>query len=175
MNGYVILAIIVAIIAIIAFLYCTSYFKLKKYKERMDKAEAIIEVNLNKKLELITACNNQIKKVINKKDYLKDYVSIRDLIITSIEKDWKLEEAVKLINNLSLDYTKLKNDKKFKELQEEIRSIDEILTSAKNMFNSNALLSNQAIKLFPNNIVAKTSNFKIRSFYNNKMDDNDGF
>ena len=146
MNIYIVLAIIFAIISILALLYFSSYFKLKKYKEKMDKAEGIIDVNLNKKLDIIIAINGEVKKVTNKKDYLKDYVSIRDLIITNIEKDWKLEEATKLVNNLAFDYNELNKDNKFKELMQNLRSTDEILTSAKNVFNSNPL------KYFINNI-----------------------
>ena len=175
MNIYVLLSIIFAIIAILLLLYFTSYFKLKEYKERMDKAENIIDTNLNKKLDLIISINNEIKKCTNKKDYLKEYTAIKDLIITNIEKDWRLDEAIKLINDLALDYKKLNDSKKFKELILEIKKTDEIITSAKNMFNSNALESNKTIKLFPNNIVAKISNFKKRSFYNNKLDDNESF
>ena len=175
MNIYVLITIVIAIIAILALLYFSSYFKLKEYKEKMDKAENIIDINLNKKLDIIIAINSEVKKVTNKKDYLKDYTSIRDLIITNIEKDWKLDEAVKLINNLVLDYDELTKDKKFKDLLEELKNTDEVLTSAKNMFNNNAVLSNQTIKLFPNNIIAKISNFKIRSFYSNKKDENDTF
>lgn len=173
MNIYIIISIIFAIIAILVLLYFSSYYKLKMYKDRMEKAENIIDINLNKKLDLIIAINVELKKVTNKKDYLKDYTSIKDLIITNIEKDLKLDEAVKLINNLIMDYTELNNDERFKELIRDLRSIDEILTSAKNIFNNNAYNSNQTIKLFPNNIVAKIANFKIRSFYNNKTEDNE--
>ena len=44
------------------------------------------------------------------------------------------------------------------------------------MFNQNAILSNQLIKNFPNNIIAKIAKFKIRSFYtNNKTDGEETF
>jgi len=176
MNIYLILLIIFTIIAIIALIYFSGYNKLKKYKEKMDKAEIIIDENLSKKLELIISINGEVKKVTGKKDYLKDYISIKDMIITNIEKDLKLEEAEKLINDLMLDFTELNTDKEFNKLFKDLRKIDEVLISAKNMFNQNAIYSNQTIKIFPNNIIAKISNFKIRSFYsNNKTDDNETF
>jgi len=142
----------------------------------MDKAEQIIETNLEKKLELIILINSEVKNVTGKKEYLKDYISIKDLIITNIEKDLKLDEAVKLINELLYDYTELNNDNDFIKNLNELRRIDEILVSAKNMFNQNAIYSNQLIKTFPNNLVAKISNFRIRSFYtNNKTEDVETF
>ena len=176
MNIYLILLIVFALIAIIALLYFSGHSKLKKYKEKMLKAENIIDENLNQKLNLIITINGEVKKVTGKKDYLKDYVSIQNLIITNIEKDLKLDEAVKLINDLMVDFTELNNDTEFNELMKKLREIDEVLTSAKNMFNQNAVQSNQLIKTFPNNIIAKVGKFKIRSFYNNnKTDDIETF
>jgi len=171
MNIYLILLIIFALIAVVALLYFSGYSKLKKYKEKMDKAENIIDENLNEKLNLIITINGEVKKVTGKKDYLKDYVSVQDLIISNIEKDLKLDEAVKLINDLMVDFTELNTDTEFNELMKKLREIDELLTSAKNMFNQNAVQSNQLIKTFPNNIIAKLSKFRIRSFYNNNKTD----
>ena len=176
MNIYLILLIIFTLIAILIFLYFSGYTKLRAYKEKMDKAEQLIEEKLEKKLELIMLINSEVKKVTDKKDYLKDYISIQDLIITNIEKDLKLDEAVKLINELIYDFTDLNNDKDFLNHLNELRKIDEVLVSAKNMFNQNAIFSNQLIKTFPNNIIAKIANFKFRSFYtNNKTDDSETF
>ena len=175
MNLYVIIGIIFMIISIIALIHFTSYSKLKKYKEKMDKAETIIEENLAKKLDLIISINGDVKKVTGKKDYLKEYVSIDNLIITNIEKDLKLDDALKLINDLMRDFEDLNNDSNFQKNINELKKIDELLVSAKNMFNQNAIISNQLIKNFPNNIVAKFTKFKIRSFYNNKTDSEETF
>jgi LemA protein len=175
MNTYLILLIIFLIVSIIALIFYSTYTKLKKYKEKMDKAEGIIDNELNKKLDLIININGEIKKLTGKKDYLKDYISLKDMIITNIEKDWKLDEAEKLINNLFSDFKELNKNDKFKKLLTNLRDIDEVLTSAKNMFNQNAIESNKYIKTFPNNIVAKLTNCKIRSYYNNKNEDMENF
>ena len=140
MNIYLILLIVFTIIAIIALIFFSGYNKLKKYKEKMDKAENLIDTNLIKKLELIITINGEVKKVTGKKDYLKDYISIKDLIITNIEKDLKLDEAVKLINDLMIDFTELNTDNEFIKLIRNLRENDEVLISAKNMFNQNAVL-----------------------------------
>jgi len=175
MEVYLIIMIIVMIVAIIALIFFSSYTKLKKYKDKMIKAENIIDENLNKKLDLVIAINSSVNKATGKKDYLKEYISIRDLIITNIEKDLKLDEAEKLIYDLVRDFEELNNDDVFLKNINELRKIDELLVSAKNMFNHNAVKSNQLIKNFPNNLVAKLANFKIRSFYNNKTDSEETF
>ena len=176
MKFYIILAIIIMILAILVFTYFVCVTKLKKYQEKMNKAEEIIDENLNKKLDLVITLNGTIKKVTGKKDYLKDYISIRDLIITNIEKDMKLNDAIKLINELTSDYSDLNSDKEFMKTFKTIKELDEVLVSAKNLFNQNAVHSNQLIKSFPYNIVAKIAKYGIRGFYTtNKTDDGDNF
>ena len=176
MNIYIIIAILVMLITILVFTYFACMSKLKKYQEKMDKAEEIIDENLNKKLDLVITLNNTIKNVTGKKEYLKDYISLRDLIITNIEKDMKLNEGIKLINELNNDYGDLNKDKDFMKTFNSLREIDEVLVSAKNLFNQSAINSNQLIKSFPYNIVAKIAKYRIRSFYTtNKTDDSDNF
>ncbi len=177
MEFWFVILVIILIASLLALVFFSSYTKLKKYKERMEKAENLIDEYLNKKLDLIIAINGDVKKVTGKKDYLKEYVSIRDLIITLYEKDLKLDDAMKLINDLRVDYQELSSDENFTKEINELRQINETLVAAKNVFNQNAIKSNQIIKTFPNNIIAKLANFKIRSYYNNnnKTDDGDTF
>ena len=131
MNIYLIMAIIFAFMAILVLIYFSSSNKLKYYKERMTASENIIEESLNKKLDLIISINTEVKKVTGKKDYLKDYVGIRDLIITNNEKDLKLDEAVKLINELTDDYEDLTKDKEFVKKMNNLRENEESLVAAK--------------------------------------------
>ena len=174
MEFYITLAIIIMLLAIIVFTYFVCITNLNKYQEKIDKAEEIIDENLDKKLDLVNTLNNTIKKVTGKKDYLKDYISIKN--ITNIEKDMKLNEAIKLIDELTSDYRDLNKDKEFMKTFNSLRELDEVLVAAKNLFNQNAVKSNQLIKKFPYNIVAKITKYKIRSFYTtNKTDDGDNF
>ena len=173
MNIYLIISIVFAVIAILVLIYVASYSKLKGYKEKMEKAESLIEENLDKKFDLIIAMNSQIKKVTGKKDYLKDYTNLKDMITTNIEKDLKLEEAVRLINELMKDFTEINSDKEFMKNYQHLREVDEVLVASKNLFNQNALQSNQLLKTFPYSLMSKVANFKIRSYYTsiNKTDE----
>lgn len=175
MNIYIVILVVVAIIAILSLITFISLNKLKGYKEKMDIAEKNIDSCLDKKLELIISINGDIKKIITEKDYLKDYVGIKDLIMTNIEKDIKLNEAYSLINKLIVDNDKLSKNDKVNKKMAELRKNDEKLVSSKNLFNKAALVSNNTIKTFPNNIVSKLFNYKIRSYYNNKAEDVDNF
>ena len=176
MNIYIVILVIVAILAILSLITLISISKLKGYKEKMDIAEKTIDACLDKKVDLVISINGEIKKLVDEKDYLKDYVCIKDLMMTNIEKDIKLNEASVMINKLMTDYDKLSKNEKLNKQITELRKNDEKLVSAKNMFNKAALLSNNLIKTFPNNIISKLFNYKIRSYYNNnKTEDMDNF
>ncbi len=170
MNLFLIIVLIILVVSVLVLMFFVLKNKLNGYKEKMDKAETIIDEALEKKQKLIISLNTSIKKVTGKKDYLKDYTSTNELIISNIERDLKLDEAVKLINELASDYSELNKDSEFTKNYKSLRENDEVLIAAKNLFNQNAILANGLIKNFPYNIVAKISKQKIRSYYN-KTDD----
>jgi LemA protein len=171
----VIILLIIAIISIVVLITFISLNKLKKYNERILIAEKNIDSNLEVKLNSIITINNELKKGNDEKDYLKEYIQIKDSLITNIEKDIKLDEAEKLINKLLIDNTKLSSSNKIKKQLVELRKTNEKIVSSKNMYNKNALLNNNLIKTFPTNIIAKIFKYKIISYYNNKTDDKDNF
>ena len=137
----------------------------------MVKAEKIINDNLKKKQDIIIDLNTNIKKLDNKKDYLKDYLELKNKKLNNIEKDLKLEEATKLINDLKRDYSKLSKDNDFNKKLQVLREIDEKLVSAKNIYNNSAILNNRLMRIFPYNIIGKISKYETVTFYNKNEED----
>lgn len=175
MNGYLVLLIIITIIAIISLITIICLTNLKKYKEIITISEEDINKNLDTKITIINSINNEIKKVVKDKDYLEEYLKIKDTNVSSIEKDIKLNEAEELINKLLIDYEKA-NNTKVKKYLGELRKTNEKLTSSKNLFNKHASNNNALIKKFPYNIVSKLFNYKIKSYYTtNKNEDSENF
>ncbi len=168
------LVILLLIISILVFIYFIGITKFKKYNTKIERAEEIIISNLDKKLDTIIDINTNIKKIDDKKEYLKEYIEIKNKKITNMEKDLKLDEASKLISNLARDYTKLSKDSDFNKKRQTLRELDELIVSAKNIYNENAILNNKLIKLFPYNIIGKISNYKVVTLYNNdKTEENE--
>ncbi len=172
MGYFEVIVIMILIISVLLLIYFIGISKLKDLKMKMDKSESIIIDNLNKKQDIIASINNNIKKLTDKKDYLKDYIKNDDKI-TNIEKDFKLDEASKLIDDLSRDFIKLSKDKDFDKKMQELREVNEKLVASKIMYNDNAILNNKLIKTFPYNIIAKLTNYNVITLYsnNNKTDD----
>lgn len=167
------LVILLLIISILVLIYFIGLNKFKDYNMKMVNAEKIINNSLKKKQDIIIDMNTNIKKLDSKKDYLKDYIELKDKKINNIEKDLKLEEATKLINDLKRDYSKLSKDNDFNKKLQSLREIDEKLVSAKSIYNNNAILNNRLIRIIPYNIIGKISGYTTVTFYNNKNTNED--
>ena len=89
--------ILIIVIALIAILYVNTYNNLAIYKTKIEKAENIIDEALRNKYDIIAKLNVLIKKEVTKKDYLKDYIELKDKKVSNFEIDRKLAEATNII------------------------------------------------------------------------------
>ena len=97
MNLFEIILLLIVILGLLAIIYATIYNNLVNYKLKIDKAEGIIDESLRQKYDIIAKLNIAIKKVVTKKDYLKEYIDLKDKRITNYELDRKLTEAYNII------------------------------------------------------------------------------
>ncbi len=167
MNLTTIILIIIIVLGIIGLIYVISYNNLIEYKIKIEKAEGLIDDSLRQKYDKITILNSLIKKVVTKKDYLKEYIDLKDKRISNYELDRKLTEAMMLIKEVKNDYEELDNKDFNKELTD-IEAIDESLLSGKNYYNKYTSELNRIIQKFPTNIVAKIHRYKIKPFFDGK-------
>lgn len=166
MNPSLILCFII-IVGTLIIIYATIYNKIMIYKTKIEKAEGIIDEALRKKYDTICHINIYIKKIITKKDYLKEYIDLKNKKISNYDLDRKLTEAINTILELKNDYSELDNKEFNKELKN-INQINEDLTSSKNYYNKNTNELNSLIRKFPINIVAKIHHIQIKPFFDGK-------
>ena len=157
-----IILLLIIIVGIFAIAYVITYNNLVNYEIKIEKAEGIIAENLRQKYDLIAKMNIAIKKVVTKKDYLKDYIDLKDKRISNYELDRKLTEAMNIILEVKNDYIEL-DTKEFKKDLQEINEINETLISCKTYYNKNTTELNQIIRKFPSNIVAMAKICKMLS------------
>lgn len=167
MNLFEIILILIIILGTIAIFYATIYNNLVTYKLKIDKSEGIIDEALRQKYDLIAKLNIPIKNVVTKKDYLKDYIELKDKRISNYELDRKLSEAYNIILEVKNDHEEL-NTKEINKDIKEIEKINETLVSCKTYFNNNTSELNKLIRKFPTNIVAKIHGYKIKTFFDGK-------
>ena len=157
--------IIITIIIIMILIYVICYSKLKEINIKISYTDELIKSTLEKKSDIITKINNEIKKKMDKKNYLKDYINLSKKNITSIELDIKLNEGLTIIKNLKEDLPEIKT-KEFKKLVNELNRNEEMLVSSKILFNKYATSLNQLLRKFPYNICSKFTKIHIRPYYN---------
>ena len=167
MNLLEIILIIIIIGCILAIIYATIYNNLVGYKLKIEKAEGMIDDALRQKYDIICKLNIAIKKVVTKKDYLKEYIDLKDKRISNYELDRKLTEAYNIILEVKNDYESL-DTKEFNNDLKEIEIINETLTSCKNYYNNNTGELNKLIRKIPTNIVARIHGYKIKPFFDGK-------
>lgn len=162
-----IILLLIIVVGIIAIFYSIIYNNLVEYKLKIEKAEGIIDESLRQKYDLIAKINISIKKVVKKKDYLKDYIDLKNKKISNYELDRKLTEAFNIILEVKNDHSELDTKDINKDIKE-IDKINETLISCKTYYNKNTSDLNKIIRKFPSNVIAKIHRYKIKPFFDGK-------
>lgn len=161
--------IILVLFCLLAIVYIFYYNRIQDIKLKIDEAEVILDENLRKKYDTIVEIKSLINKVAkNNKINFKDIDNLKKEDISNFDLDRKLDEYIGLINQIFNDYKTVKDNNDLNEKMDEITRIDEKITSAKAYYNKYISESNELVRKFPSNIVAKFHNITIKNFFDNK-------
>ncbi len=168
MIGWIILAIVVVlIIAVIA-----MYNSLVSARIRVDNAWSQIDVQLQRRFDLIPNFVETVKGYMNHES--ETFTKIADLRTawaganTVSEKaalDNQLSDTLKTIMAVSENYPDLKANQNFSELSEELRNTENKISFARQFYNDTATRYNEKLQIFPSNIIANIFNFKERDLF----------
>ena len=168
MIGWIILAIVVIlVIAVIA-----MYNSLVSARIRVDNAWSQIDVQLQRRFDLIPNFVETVKGYMNHES--ETFTKIADLRTawaganTVSEKaalDNQLSDTLKTIMAVSENYPDLKANQNFSELSEELRNTENKISFARQFYNDTATRYNEKLQIFPSNIIANIFNFKERDLF----------
>ena len=175
METFTILLLIIIILGILAILYINIYNHIQFSKTKIEKVEGNIDEDLRTKYDLIVKADNIIKNNLKaKKDYLKDFINLKEEKISNFDLERKLKEAETIIDTLYEDNKELNENETMIEIQEEFKNINEKLVAGISYYNKHVTETNNYIRKFPNNIVAKIHHVKAKTFFDGKdMTDTD--
>ena len=175
METFTILLLVIIIIGILAILYINIYNHIQFSKTKIEKVEGNIDEDLRTKYDLIVKADNVIKNNLKaKKDYLKDFIKKKKKKISNFDLERKLKEAETIIDTLYEDNKELNENETMIEIQEEFKNINEKLVAGISYYNKHVTETNNYIRKFPNNIVAKIHHVKAKTFFDGKdMTDTD--
>lgn len=162
----IILGIFGIVIVVLILLTISYQNKFVKLHERVKNAWSQIDVQLQKRLDLIPNLVETVKGYAShEKETLEAVISARTRYTTASSVDEKMKvngEISGLLSRLmvvSEQYPELKANINFMDLQKELKDIENKIGFARQFYNDTVTSYNQAIKMIPGSIFAGIFNF----------------
>jgi LemA protein len=163
---------IVAIILIAIIWFITKYNGFIKLSTRLDNAFSQIDVYLKKRFDLIPNLVSTVKGYAkHESETLEKIIAARSAAYKGgvtgdiVKAEGELSSALSRLLAVSEQYPDLKANANFIDLQHQLKDIESQLAFSRQFYNDAAMKFNQAIQLFPANIVASMFNFTSREYF----------
>ena len=174
MIGWIILAIVVIlVIAVIA-----MYNSLVSAKIRVDNAWSQIDVQLQRRFDLIPNFVETVKGYMtHEKETFEKITNLRSswsetqTVAEKANLDNELSTALKTIMAVAENYPDLKANQNFSELSEELRNTENKISFSRQFYNDTVTMYNTKLEVFPSNIIANIFNFKSRDLFTTENDE----
>lgn len=165
--------IILAVVVVIIFLVIISkYNSLVKLRNKVRDQFSQIDIQLKRRSDLIPNLIETIKGYTkHESETLENVVKARNSYLTAktdtdkIEASSELNGALNKLFALSESYPELKANTNFIELQKELKETEDKISYSRQFYNDTVLMYNNAVEVFPNNIIAGMFGFKRESFF----------
>ena len=174
MIGWIILAIfLIFVIAII-----NMYNKLVQSKIKVDNAWSQIDVQLQRRFDLIPNFIETVKGYMtHEKETFEKISALRTSwanagsVSEKASLDNELSTSLKTIMAVSESYPELKANQNFSELSEELRNTENKISFSRQFYNDTVTMYNTQLEVFPSNIIAGMFNFKSRDLFKTDSDE----
>ncbi|MEH1871290.1 LemA family protein [Nostoc sp.] len=174
-----ILIFFVALVAIVAVIIINSYNDLVKYRNRYKNAYSQIDVQLQRRYDLIPNLVETAKGYLkHERETLEAVITARNSAINASSRaaqnpgdpqamqhlgnaEGALTGALSRLMVLSESYPELKADRAMTQVMEELSSTENRIAFARQAFNDGVTLYNTKRESFPSNLVANNFNFTV--------------
>jgi LemA protein len=169
----------VALVAIVAVIIINAYNDLVKYRNRYKNAYSQIDVQLQRRYDLIPNLVETAKGYMkHERETLEAVITARNSAINASSRaaqnpgdpqamqqlgnaEGALTGALSRLMVLSESYPELKADRTMTQVMEELSSTENRIAFARQAFNDAVTLYNTKSESFPSNLVANTFNFTV--------------
>ena len=170
--------IAIAIIAVLALWVVSIYNGLVKSKLKVDNAWSQIDVQLQRRFDLIPNFVETVKgymahesETFEKITQLRTSWANSSSIGEKAKLDGELSGALNTIMAVSENYPDLKANTNFSELSEELRNTENKISFSRQFYNDSVTMYNTKLELFPSNIIAGMFNFEARELFAAESDE----
>lgn len=163
--GIVIAAVIV--LALIIWII-TARNKFHILKIKVEEAGSDIDVALTKRFDLLTKQLDIVKGYAkHERETLIEVTGMRTGMSPKEKSEYnaQLDAAAKQLNIMVEQYPQLRAAENFTQLQRTTADVEEHLQAARRVYNANINAYNQAIVVFPSNIIANVMKLKPMEFF----------
>jgi len=156
----------------ILFLLVLMYNSLIYRKNQIENMEGAIDAYLKQRYDLIPNLVESVKAYMeHEKSVLEEITKLRTLAMSAKSFDEKIEyesRLSELLDKLLLNvenYPQLRASENFLQLQETLTELEENIAAARRAYNQAVTDYNNAIEMFPTNIMASWMGFKRRKVF----------
>lgn len=160
--GWIILAIVVVIVLAIIGMYNS----LVQAKARVNNAWSQIDVQLQRRFDLIPNFVETVKGYMNhEKETFEKIAALRtswantQSVSEKADLDHQLSTALKTIMAVSENYPELQANQNFSELSEELRNTENKISFSRQFYNDTVTMYNMKLQVFPSNLIAGLFHF----------------
>ena len=162
--------VLILIFAIVAW-YISCYNRLQRLKNLTEEGWATIDVQLKKRYDLIPNLVETVKGYAkHESGTLEAVIRARNAAMTAsgdakMQAENVLTGTLKTLFSLTEAYPELKANTNFLDLQNQLKSIEAEIASARRYYNGTVKELNTRIDVFPSNIVARRMRLEKRKYF----------
>ena len=173
MKVLIALVIIIVVLAVGFGLYLMgAYNGLVKLRNKIESAFAQIDVQLNRRHDLIPNLVETVKGyATHEKETLEGVIAARNAAVAATgpeaqaEAEGVLSGMLKQVFALSEAYPDLKANSQFLDLQRQLSETEDRIAYSRQYFNDNVRTYNTKIQSFPQNLIATKMGFTERAYF----------
>ena len=165
--------IILVIVVLLALFIISVYNKLVKARQKVKNAWSQIEVQLQRRFDLIPNLVETVKgymgheaEVLEKVTELRTSWANAGTSTEKVKLDNELSGTLKTIMAVSENYPDLKANTTFTELQNNLKETENKISFSRQFYNDAVTMYNTQIETFPSNIVAGMFGFAPETLFN---------
>lgn len=171
-KGYIVVGIILLVMVIGVVFGIKKYNKLIDLDTMVENKYADIQVQLERRLDLIPNLVNTVKgymtheeKVINSITEAREKLSRANNALEQAEANQELTQALNNLYVIVENYPDLKANQNFIQLQDELAGTENRIAVARTNYNEVVKDYNKTIKKFPTMIIASMFNFNEKEYF----------